>query len=347
MANNNDEAFRPWKVSALEFPGHEVSGARRLKFLVNYAVLAPSGYNRQPWCFRVREEKLELLADRTRALPVVDHADREMTISCGAALYNLRIAARHFGYEPIVKLLPDPAQPDLLATLALGERKPPTHEENFLFSAIPKRRTNRQPFEKRKVEPQILEQLCAATHAEGAWCANVTKREDRHALAELIARADRMQFADKSFRRELAQWVHSSRSASHDGMPAYAQGLKEIMTSANALPLRTFDLGKGVAAHDLDLAEHSPLLAVLGTDADEPRDWLGTGQALQHMLLRACGVGIWASFMNQPIEVDDLRPQVAALVKRNGFPQVIVRMGYGPQPPEMPRRGAAEVIKAG
>jgi hypothetical protein len=38
------------------------------------------------------------LADRTRALPVTDPEDRELTISCGCALFNLRA-------EPIVRLV--------------------------------------------------------------------------------------------------------------------------------------------------------------------------------------------------------------------------------------------------
>ena len=36
-------------------------------------------------------ETVELLADRTRALPVNDPQDRELTISCGCALFNLRV----------------------------------------------------------------------------------------------------------------------------------------------------------------------------------------------------------------------------------------------------------------
>ena len=57
-----------------------------LRSLVEYAALAPSGHNTQPWRFRLRGGGAELLADRTRALPVVDPDDRELVISCGAAL---------------------------------------------------------------------------------------------------------------------------------------------------------------------------------------------------------------------------------------------------------------------
>src|SRR5260370_31488477 len=68
-------------------------------FLLNYALLAPSEYNTQPWMFRVQGNSVELSADYSRRLPVVDPEDRELLISCGASCYNLRLAARHFGFQ--------------------------------------------------------------------------------------------------------------------------------------------------------------------------------------------------------------------------------------------------------
>jgi len=55
----------PWKVSEEEFPTSGQARARLL-FLLNYAVLAPSGHNTQPWLFTVSGVAVELHADRTR-----------------------------------------------------------------------------------------------------------------------------------------------------------------------------------------------------------------------------------------------------------------------------------------
>jgi nitroreductase len=60
-------------------------------------VLAPSNHNTQPWHFNVDGDCLTLCADRTRALPVVDPSDLELIVSCGAALFNLRVALRRCG----------------------------------------------------------------------------------------------------------------------------------------------------------------------------------------------------------------------------------------------------------
>jgi hypothetical protein len=61
--------------------------------LVDHARRAPSSHNTQRWWFRVTEAAIDLIADRTRALPVNDPEDRELTISCGAALMNLHAVA--------------------------------------------------------------------------------------------------------------------------------------------------------------------------------------------------------------------------------------------------------------
>jgi hypothetical protein len=95
----------PWHISEAEFP-RQGSLSEQLHHLLNYAVVAPSGHNTQPWLFRLTSDGVELFADRTRALPIVDPEDRELTISCGAALCQLRLTIRHFGFTDVVELLP-------------------------------------------------------------------------------------------------------------------------------------------------------------------------------------------------------------------------------------------------
>src|SRR4029453_18255107 len=81
------------------------------------AVAAPSVYNTQPWLFRVTEREIEVYADPTRQLGVVDPRGRELMISVGAALFNLRVAMLADGRTPTVRLFPDGAEPDLVATV--------------------------------------------------------------------------------------------------------------------------------------------------------------------------------------------------------------------------------------
>jgi hypothetical protein len=305
------------------------------RFAVEHAVLAPSSHNSQPWLFRTDGADIDLYADRSRALPVVDPDDRELTISCGAALLHLRLAVRHLGFADHVRLLPDDGDPDLLARVTIGERAEPSPEDEALFQTIPLRRTNRAAFEPATVPEATLLALCAAARDEGAWLKILRSEERRHALTRLIAEADQEQWGSVAFRRELASWLHPLRR--HDGLGGYALG-------AGPLIVRTFDMGKGRAARDHQLAEGSPVLAVIQTENDLPADWLMAGQALARVLLRARGEELWASFLNQPIEVHSLRPRLREMLGGTDIPQLILRMGYGPEPKASPRRPVQQVL---
>jgi integrase len=102
--------------------------------------------------------------------------------------------------------------------------------------------------------------------------------------------------------------------------------------------------GKGQTARDCKLATGSPVLAVVGTENDTPPDCLRGGQALERMVLRARAEGVWASFMNQPIEVPELRPKLLDVMGRKGFPPLLVRMGCGPDVKGTPLRPVNGVL---
>src|SRR5262249_56317433 len=88
-------------------------------YLITTAARAPSVHNTQPWRFKVSPAAVELYADPRRKLRT-DPAGREMLISCGAALFGLRLAVRSPGYPPVPELLPDPGRLRLLARAGLG-----------------------------------------------------------------------------------------------------------------------------------------------------------------------------------------------------------------------------------
>lgn len=313
--------------------------ASGLRPLIGAAVLAPSSHNTQPWIFRLAAERISLLADRTRALPVNDPDDRELTISCGAALMNLRVAAAGAGMTVKVALLPDPKDPDLLATLELEGHAGGASEDAALLSAIPDRRTYRKRFAPQAVTDVVLADLTRAAEHEGAWLAVLAAQSERRKVAALVAEGDSIQWANPSWRRELAAWMHPRRKGDGLGVP------RVVAPIAQAI-VRTFDMGNGVGAKDEQLAEHSPVLAVLGTSGDSPSDWLAAGQSLQRLLLTACKAGLQASYLNQPIQVASLRPKLQSAIAALGFPQLLLRIGYPAGAVDAaPRRALADVIE--
>jgi hypothetical protein len=86
---------------------------------------------------------------------------------------------------------------------------------------------------------------------------------------------------------------------------------------------------------------------ILGTETDEPLEWINTGLLLGKVLLLARSENIWVSFVNQSIEVPQLRQRLREVLdrKEKGYPQLLLRMGYGEEVKPTPRRPVEEVIR--
>lgn len=338
----------PWQTREEDFPSLGPA-ASKLRFLLQYAVLAPSSHNSQPWRFRVADDHVDIFADRTRALPVVDPDDRALTISCGVAIEFLRIALCRFGYRDRTAWLPNPHEPDFLARVQMAEAHRTTEPTRRLFRAIPARRTNRQRFQERSLPGALLATFVMEAELAGAYLEVEQDLRAKAKIAALIAEGDRIQLRDPAFRRELASWLHVGLNRAQDGIPESAFGSgpwHEILgTPAIALVVRTFSLGRGRAATDRALAQGSPALATLWTAGDTPFHWLVAGQALARVLLTAQAAGVSASYLNQPIEVPALRPRLAQLLGIAGYPQILLRLGIGPPLDPTPRRPVEETMR--
>src|SRR5215472_17796487 len=97
--------------------------ARTVTELLATAARAPSVHNTQPWRFAVGAHAIDLYADTDRKVGQ-DRDGREMLISCGAALFGLRLAVRGLGYLPAVTLFAERSRPWLLARVTVGHRAP-------------------------------------------------------------------------------------------------------------------------------------------------------------------------------------------------------------------------------
>ncbi len=338
-----EKRFDPWTIDETAFP-HGAPPAEVFRFLLQYAVLAPSSHNTQPWRFRLGGDRLELHADPTRALPVADPQRRELVISCGAALFHLRLALRHFHYAGDVECLPDPYQPGLLARIGLGRREAGPADDR-LFRAIQHRHTHRGAFDSEIVFESVTDTIQSAARQEGAWFQPITTPEARHAVAHLVAEADLILLGNKQYRAELANWIRPNLSAEADGIPGYALGLNDITASLAPLWLRFHDTSVPTSHRDAELVRQAPLLGVLGTPNDTLADWLAAGQALAHVLLQARVHGVHAGFHNQPVEVPAFRTRLAGVLHRPGLPQVLLRFGHAPEGRPTPRRAVSDVLE--
>ncbi|MFD3658367.1 Acg family FMN-binding oxidoreductase [Streptomyces sp. NPDC058620] len=313
--------------------------------LVEDAVMAPSMHNAQPWRFvhRTSGRSVALYGDPDRTLPYGDPDLRALHLGCGAALFNLRVAAAHSGLSAAVRPFPVPEDPWYLADVMLNDAEAGGRDLEDLHPAVRRRHTSRFPFSDEQIPELILDGLRSAAFLEscrliipGAWHAD--------AVMELVHDAEFLEAANEAVRAEIATWTRTGRTGegpADEGIPADALGPRQYGVSS---PVRDFDSSRRVPDRSVAVFEEHAQIALLGTVEDTPADWLRAGQAMQRVLLRATLEGLATSLMSQPLEWPELRPFVRDPTSAIGFVHMVFRLGYGPQGAATLRRPVADVL---
>ncbi len=308
--------------------------------IVDLARLAPSIHNTQPWDWRVRGGALELWADRTRGLPATDPEGRNLVISCGSALHHARAAAEALALEPFVELLPETRSPDLLARIWLHPAGSRRGVE--LIEAIGSRRTDRRRFTSWPVPVERVAKVASAASSWGAEGVPLTDAPLRHRVELMLERARLEEAHDADVLAETELWLDHSDT---DGVPH--ETIPEVGTRPGEHPHR-FAGAPFLAGLD-EVLRPSDGLVVIATSRDDPLCWLGAGQALSALWLRATLEGLSVVPLSQVVEYVPTRELLRTeLSVRRPEPQVLVRLGWQEisrsRLPRTPRRPLGEVL---
>jgi hypothetical protein len=323
-------------------PGRTPEGwVRALEDAVDHGRLAPSVHNTQPWTFAVFPDRLELRADRTRQLPVLDPDGRELVQSVGAALLNVRASLASSGFAVEVDRLPSTDDRDLLAVVrpVAGEPEPDLAR---LDRVVRQRHTNRRPFEPTTVPDEVVDELAGIVAREKTLLVPVRGRERRSTVAELTQEADRLQNADEAYRDELRRWT-SRTVAQGDGVPPSSVP-RTSGPRTEAVPVRDFDV-RGVGGLPRRTGSGADqTLVVLATAADDPTAWLRAGEALERLLLELTRRDWVAGPLSQPLEVPSTRERLR-LLTAPAHPQMLLRVGRAARVHSTPRRPRRTVVE--
>ena len=317
---------------------------------LNVAVRAPSIHNTQPWAWRLDESGLALLADRSRQLPVADPDGHSLLISCGAAVELTELALRAAGWTLQTTLLPDRADPDLLAGFVPIGRAEPSERVLTEVQAALRRRSDRRPFATRQASPDTIEELRSAS--SGAARVDFPVRDDQRIdLAVAVTWADRVERDDQAYLAEMNRWLRDPDvHAVVDGVPVEAiPHVPAEQPRHTDIPLRDFEVGlTGRQLIERDVDEH-PLIAVIFTDGDTAADHLRAGQTMMRMMIDAELRGLSTCPLSQAVDFAAFRTRVQGLMGWVGYPQMMLRVGYPGAPtielPRTPRRGPSTVLQ--
>ena len=310
------------------------------------ATLAPSVHNTQPWRFVLGPRSLEVHADRSRRLDVLDPTGRQLLISCGCAVFNARASFAASGLVTRVERAPDPMADGPIVRLDVapatdGDRPCTPDRLGALDAVVEVRRTNRRRFAEDPVPDDVVDLLVDAAHDEGSVLAPVRGTDDQVAVAVLSQRADRLQNADPAYRAELRAWTTDDPSRD-DGVPAAA--VPHAGQRDDEVPIRDFDTSGHGALPAQTHSSSTQCLLLLGTAADDPASWVRAGEALERVLLEVTRHGFVASPMTQVVEVATAREMLRRDLRLHMHPHVLLRVGRAPATPAPRRRRLVDML---
>jgi len=158
-----------------------------------------------------------------------------------------------------------------------------------------------------------------------------------------------VQANDKAFVRELADWVRFNPRetlATGDGLISSATGNPAIPTWLGKTIFPYVFTAEAENPKYVDQLDSSAGVAVFVAERADAEHWMIAGRAGQRFALQASALGMKTSFVNQPVEVERFRADLAVLVGMPGSrPDIVLRFGRGKAMPLSPRRPVDAVIE--
>ncbi|ORV92477.1 NAD(P)H nitroreductase [Mycobacterium interjectum] len=313
--------------------------AGTVRTVLTLASRAPSVHNTQPWRWRVDAASLHLYADAERQLPNTDPDGRDLILSCGTALHHCVAAFAAVGWLSKVTRLPNPEEPDHLASIELSPY-PADAVDVALAAAIPRRRTDRRHYSSWPVPVADIALMAARAARNGVTLCQVEDLDKLHKIvAESVA-----EHLNRDYLAELTAW--SGRYASVAGVPARSTPPSD---PAAKIPGRFFAGPTLPMAPDAAPADDSAVVLALGTRTDDRLARLRAGEATSVVLLTATSLGLASCPVTEPLEIADTRESVRSDIFGGGdYPQMLLRVGWAPinaDPlPATPRRELSDFV---
>lgn len=307
----------------------ELSAEDKIRFLLSYAVLAPSTHNTQPWKFRINKSICEIFIDESRQLPAADPLKRDMYISMGAMLKNLEIAAKAYGFFERIKLSNQSTNLVAEAVFKKLDQSPSKVSADCLayLEAIRTRTNYRGPFKSENL-PEIAEKNIKSA-GEGVGIHVIKNRSAIKDIAKITADGLQSAYSRPEFRKEISAWIKPNSSTKKKGIPGYS--LRMPMLTSHIVPriIRFKDIGPKLAMLNYKSFITAPAVVILASRKEDPRTWLKIGQTAQEIFLKMEQSGLVCSIFVAAVETSSLQPKLKKLagIKNDAKPQFLFCVG--------------------
>ncbi len=300
--------------------------------ILKHAAMASSGHNTQPWKVTITDDTtFELYMDTERQLPAVDPNNRELYLSLGAFLGNLKVAATAHGMTAAVQPQAKSTEDEHAATITLQNGH--TADEQIL-ETIKNRCTLRANYKNDEIRSTDLDSIIAPAPDRFGFFPK-TSANGRY-LNEIAYEANKTQVNRRETQVELAEWIHWAKDEAEKHRDGLTPATMEIDGVAGWIVHHFFNeksvLKPSFAKTTLkmmedQLASHGGWLIMTSAETT-PSALLETGDFYQQMLLNIRKRNIAVHPISQILEETPFKNDIQHQLGLTDSVQFVLRLGY-------------------
>jgi len=299
----------------------------QIKSLLKHVILAPSGYNTQPWKFKIGNDTLEILPDYTRARLNTDPDYREFFMSLGAAATNLEVSAKNFALSFKKSYRLNDKKRDYAIFYKFNESKNKSTDGHPLFKSISTRHTNRSPYQSEKLPKNLIQTLRNLPYPHDVELNLITRPGDITTFSNLVHQSYFLWYKNQMLVKELESWLRDDLALAKDGLPTGVLNIYKLAINAKYIMIKKDQSISDRSKYGQSLAKNAPALALLSTRRDTVQDWFQAGEYFELLALTLASHGYSTDFFNQPLVIKKSRRDAARIVGSQFLPQLLFRVG--------------------
>ncbi len=318
--------YSAWNIDSSLFTKAD-SNIEKLRFFAQYAILAPSGHNSQPWELCFNDDKLTIRINESRHLSIDGSGllSVEPWISIGTFIESLSLAALGYGYLLNISLLPN--NYDVAHINIEGHRPCRTS----ILEAITTRVSNRNPFATTPVDAKILKTL-VSSNVEEIRTTIVTQKNDIKFVAEQTGVAIQSIMSNPNYREELSKWVRTNQTRKYDGMPGFTHGFNNAQSLISKAAVKHIPNHGPQADKSSSLINTSGALIIVECLSDSHESFINSGRMYSHICTVANEEGFATSALGAAVLDPKTRKLVSERFDIKNRPVYILRIGKATLP---------------
>lgn len=318
--------------------------SRSITEIIDYARLAPSVHNVQPWRFSLNENEITVFVEQSRMLHIGDQTRRELWISMGICIEAVLTAAEGLGFDAGLNYSQAEHLDKPIAVIKVsftGKEKPE------LLKLLENRHSYRETLAPTQLPKAFAAQSRQALETLTSTDIIITHDESiKTTVADMANRGMKIALSSSEFRRELVPLLHTNWSRAKTGLHGFVMGLNWLGSLWQKISLSLgVDTGRQGKADRRRVLEASELIFIV-SKGDVGPYWLEAGRAYLKIALLLTHHNLAHSTITAPIEGGRFHEDIEKMLGTNKRLLCLLRVGKATVPVKRtsPRLSTEELI---